>query len=71
LGQFTKNCRIELFTQINVIRLSNQKNLFRIPDSWIKKAPDPGSGSATLHSDTHSPPTKIDEVNKVNNITNR
>jgi len=24
------------------------KNLFRIPDTWVKKAPDPGSGSATL-----------------------
>jgi hypothetical protein len=25
------------------------KNLFRIPDPRVKKAPDPGSGSATLH----------------------
>jgi hypothetical protein len=25
-----------------------RKNLFRIPDPGIKKAPDPGSGSATL-----------------------
>jgi hypothetical protein len=24
------------------------KNLFRIPDPVVKKAPDPGSGSATL-----------------------
>ncbi len=24
------------------------KNLFRIPDPGIKKAPDPGSGTATL-----------------------
>jgi hypothetical protein len=24
------------------------KNLFRIPDPGVKKAPDPGSGSATL-----------------------
>jgi hypothetical protein len=24
------------------------KNLFRNPDPWVKKAPDPGSGSATL-----------------------
>jgi hypothetical protein len=24
------------------------KNLFRIPDQGVKKAPDPGSGSATL-----------------------
>jgi hypothetical protein len=26
----------------------SEKNLFRIPDPGIKKAPDPGSGSATL-----------------------
>jgi hypothetical protein len=26
----------------------SEKNLFRIPDPWVKKAPDPGSGSATL-----------------------
>jgi hypothetical protein len=24
------------------------RNLFRIPDPGVKKAPDPGSGSATL-----------------------
>ncbi len=27
-----------------------KKNLFRIPDPGVKKAPDPGSGSATLRS---------------------
>ncbi len=27
------------------------KNLFRIPDPGVKKAPDPGSGSATLRTD--------------------
>jgi hypothetical protein len=26
------------------------KNLFRIPDPGVKKAPDPGSGSATLEA---------------------
>ncbi len=26
------------------------KNLFRIPDAGVKTAPDPGSGSATLHT---------------------
>jgi hypothetical protein len=26
----------------------SRKNLFRIPDPGVKKAPDPGSGSATL-----------------------
>ncbi len=56
---------IELFTQKNVIKLStiwagglgsetrepgSGKNLFRIPDRGVKKAPDPGSGSATLPS---------------------
>ncbi len=25
-----------------------KKKLFRTPDPWVKKAPDPGSGSATL-----------------------
>jgi hypothetical protein len=29
-------------------RIREQKNLFRIPDPGVKKAPDPGSGSATL-----------------------
>jgi hypothetical protein len=28
----------------------SEKNLFRIPDSGVKKAPYPGSGSATLLS---------------------
>jgi hypothetical protein len=27
-----------------------EKNLFRIPEPGVKKAPDPGSGSATLLS---------------------
>jgi len=49
---------IELFTQKIVTKLSKiwvwdprsgiRKNLFRIPDPGVKKAPDPGSGSATL-----------------------
>ncbi len=54
---------IELFTQKNFTKLSKiwvwdpgikirdleyGKNLFRISDSGVKKAPDPGSGSATL-----------------------
>ncbi len=47
---------IELFTQKIVTKLSkiwiwdtgSGKNLFRIPDPGVKKAPDPGSGSATL-----------------------
>ncbi len=47
---------IELFTQKIVTKLSkiwvwdpgSGKNLFRIPDPVVKKAPDPGSGSATL-----------------------
>jgi len=47
---------IELFTEKIVSKLSeiwvwdpgSGKNLFRIPDPGVKKAPDPGSGSATL-----------------------
>jgi hypothetical protein len=47
---------IELFTQKIVTKLSkiwvwdpgSEKNLFWIPDTGVKKAPDPGSGSATL-----------------------
>ncbi len=34
------------------------KNLFRIPDPGVKKAPDPGSGSATLLTDMF----KMDKV---------
>jgi hypothetical protein len=47
---------IELFTQKIVTKLSkiwiwdpgSGKNLYRIPDPGVKKAPDPGSRSATL-----------------------
>ncbi len=54
---------VKLFTQKIVTKLSkiwvrdpgsgirdpgSGKNLFRIPDPGVKKAPDPGSGSATL-----------------------
>jgi hypothetical protein len=47
---------IELFTKKIVKKLlkiwswdpGSGKNLFRIPDPGVKKAPDPGSGSATL-----------------------
>jgi hypothetical protein len=51
---------IDDFTQKMFTMLSNTwvwdpgsgKNLFRIPDLGVKKAPDPGSGSATLVSRT-------------------
>jgi hypothetical protein len=33
------------------------KNLFQIPDPGVKKAPDPGSGSATLVDSNHCPTT--------------
>jgi len=36
--------------------LGSGKNLFRIPDPGVKKAPDPGSGSATLHITAPYPP---------------
>ena len=47
---------IEVFTQKIITKPSkiwvwdpgSGKNLFRIPDPGVKKAPDPGSGSATL-----------------------
>jgi hypothetical protein len=53
LGQFQRI--IEVFTQKVVTKLSkiwvwepeSGKNLFRIPDPGVKKAPDPRSGSAT------------------------
>jgi hypothetical protein len=52
---------IKLFTQKIVPKLSkiygfgirdprSRKKTFRIPDPGVKKAPDPGSGSATLGS---------------------
>jgi hypothetical protein len=48
---------IELFTQKIVSKFSkiwvwdpgSGKNLFRIPDPVVKKAPDPGSGYAKLN----------------------
>jgi hypothetical protein len=48
---------IKVFTQKIVTKLSevwvwdpgSGKNLFRIPDPGVKKASDPGSGSATLY----------------------
>jgi hypothetical protein len=52
---------IELFNQKIVTKFSKKiwvwgpgsgKNLFRIPDPGVKKAPDPGSGSATLVTGT-------------------
>jgi hypothetical protein len=62
---------IELFTQKIVTKPSkiwdwdpgSGKNLFRIPDQGVKKAPDPGSGSATLVSretiPLYGPPTCV------------
>ncbi len=55
---------IELFAQKIVTKLSkvwvwdpgSGKNLFRIPDPGAKKAPNPGSGSATLVKGYRYPP---------------
>ncbi len=55
-GPIFKELYVELFTQKIDTQLSkiwvwdpgSGKNLFRIPDPGVKKAPDPGSGSATL-----------------------
>jgi hypothetical protein len=54
-ANFQRN--IELFTKKIVKKLlkiwswdpGSGKNLFRIPDPGVKKAPDPGSGSAALN----------------------
>ncbi len=52
LGQFSKNCRTfyskNCHYALKNMGLGSGKNLFRIPDPGVKKAPDPGSGSATL-----------------------
>jgi hypothetical protein len=59
LGQFSKNYRTfypknyqkalkKYGLGIRDPRSGIRKNLFRIPDPGVKKAPDPGSGSATL-----------------------
>jgi hypothetical protein len=55
---------LELFTQRIVTKLSkiwvwdpgSGKNLFPIPDPGVKKAPDPGSGFATLHCNGYISP---------------
>jgi hypothetical protein len=39
---------LSLLSKIWVWDPGSGKNLFRIPDPGVKKAPDPGSGSATL-----------------------
>jgi hypothetical protein len=54
LGQFFKNYlsfypkNFPLALKIWVWDPGSGKNLFRISDPGVKKAPDPGSGSATL-----------------------
>jgi hypothetical protein len=42
--------------------LGSGKNLFRIADPWVKKAPDPGFGSATLLSNK----AKLSVINNIN-----
>ncbi len=41
------------------IRDPESRNLFRIPDPGVKKAPDPGSGSATLGQPIPPPGTRL------------
>jgi hypothetical protein len=54
LGQFSKNYLSfyqKIFTKLSKIWVWDPgygKNLFRIPDPGVKKAQDPGFGSATL-----------------------
>jgi hypothetical protein len=38
------------------------KNLFRIPEPGVKKAPDPGSGSATLQLSMDEIQQSMDEI---------
>jgi len=51
LGQFSKNYRTlnpKIVTKLSKIRVwdpGSGKNLFRIPDPGVKKAPDPGSAT--------------------------
>jgi hypothetical protein len=47
LELFTKKI-VTLLSKIWVWDPGSGKNLFRTPDPGIKKAPDPGSGSAAL-----------------------
>jgi hypothetical protein len=69
LGQFSKNYRTfypKIVTKLSKIWSwdpgsgirdpGSGKNLFRIPDPGVKKAPDPGSGSATLRLSPPPPP---------------
>jgi hypothetical protein len=44
---FTQRC-FNMLSNIWVWDPGSGKKLFRIPDPGVKKAPDPGSGSATL-----------------------
>ncbi len=43
----TKLSKTWVWDPVSEIRVP-EKNPFRMPDPWVKKAPDPGSGSATL-----------------------
>jgi hypothetical protein len=46
-GRLLLTCTVFTYSYRFGIR-NPEKNLFRIPDPGVKKAPDPGSGSATL-----------------------
>jgi hypothetical protein len=50
-ANFQKNCQKALKNMVlgsGIRDPGSGKNLFRIPDPGVKKAPDPGSGSSTL-----------------------
>ncbi len=58
----------EIFTKKIVTKLwdpGSGKNLFRIPDPGVKKALDPGSGSATLENST------VTDVHQLRCLANR
>jgi hypothetical protein len=64
---------IALFTQKIVTKLSkiwvwdpgSGKNLFRIPDPWVKKAPDPGSWIRIHNTESETNLRKNPQTNKV------
>jgi hypothetical protein len=73
---------VEVFTQKFFNILSNiwvwdpgsGKNLFRIPDPGVKKAPDPGSGSATLPKTvplSQSSTLSFSQVASQNSVSNK
>jgi hypothetical protein len=72
LGQFSENYRtfypkiVTKLSKIWVWDLGSGKNLFRIPDPGVKKAPDPGS--ATLLGGASAIETFVSSESKVKGV---